>query len=122
MRRVAVLGAILLTAIWAAAQFAGNPNDSIRGSERETTVQGCLDISGLTYTLTLPSGTVFELTGNTAPLKAHVGEALQVRGVATPVMNEPGSMSEGEQTAPTIWVTSFQRISGACTATSNAIP
>ena len=100
MRRVALLGAILLSAIWVIALYAGNPNDSIRGSERETTVQGCLDISGLTYTLTLPSGAVFQMTGNTASLKAHVGEALQVRGIASPVMNEPGSMSEGEQCNP----------------------
>jgi len=122
MRKLALLATILLCAIWSVAQFEADKNSSIRGSVRETTVQGCLDISAGTYTLTLPSGAVFQLAGNTGTLKSHVGEAVQVTGVASPVAHEPGSMSEGEQTSPTIWVNTFRKISGACTGVSNSIP
>lgn len=123
MRKLALLGFVLLFWVsWTAAQTNAAPSSSMDGNIQETTIQGCLGISSGIYTLTLPSGTVFHLTGNTALLKAHVGDTVQVRGVASPVMHVPGSMSEGTQSSPTLSVTSFQRISGTCEATSNAIP
>lgn len=121
MRKFALLGSILLLSVmWAVAQYE-SPSRSTNGNAPETTVDGCLDQSEGTFILTLPSGAIFQLTGNTAPLKAHVGETVRVTGVATPVTHVPGSMSEGEQTYPTIWVSSFHKLSGACAGT-NSIP
>ena len=122
MRKLALLGSFfLLSAMWVAAQYS-NPTSSIRGNVQETTLEGCLDQSAGTFTLTLPSGAVFRLEGNTGQLKAHVGDLMQVTGVASPVTNVPGSMSEGVETQPTLRVRSFQKISGACTENNNNVP
>jgi hypothetical protein len=122
MRKLALLGSFfLLSAMWVVAQY-NNPIGSPRGNLQETTIAGCVDQEAETFTLTLASGAIFQLAGNTAQLKAHVGELMQVTGVASPVTNVPGSMSEGEQTSPTLWVSSFRPISGVCTEYTNTIP
>ena len=83
------------------------------------TVVGCLDGAIGSYTLTNQSGATYQLTGNTEPLKSHVGETIRVTGVITPIVNVPGAMSEGTQTQPSLSVNSFQRISQVCGDVNN---
>lgn len=126
MRKIILLSSILLlSAVWMVAQSdndssesgtnTGNPNSS-----RETVV-GCLEGAIGNYTLTNASGFSYQLIGNTEPLKAHVGETMQVTGELTPIVHAPGAMSEGTRTQPTLSVIEFQRISQVC-GDNNNIP
>ena len=123
MRRILLLTSILLiSSAWAMAQYESGAEAASRASAFGTTVVGCLDGAAGNYTLTLPSGSAFQLSGNETWLKGHVGETVRVWGVEFPVVRIPGSMSEGTATQPTIELRSVQPISGVCTPTSNTIP
>ena len=125
MRRILLLTSILLlSATWAMAQYDSDPYSS-EGASRSyayrTTAEGCLSGAVGNYTLTLPTGFIFQLTGHEAWMKQHVGETVRVAGIVQPVVRTPGSMSEGTETQPTMQVRALQRISGACSPTSNTI-
>jgi hypothetical protein len=85
-------------------------------------VQGCLDETLGSYNLTDPSGAGYVLTGKTAKLKGHVGQTIRVTATSQPLVNVPGSMSEGTATHPGLSVISFQKVSGVCTNGANDIP
>jgi hypothetical protein len=123
MRRICLLSAILLLfGACAAAQYGGNNAEPPgRALAYQTTLEGCLGGAAGSYTLTLPTGSVLPLTGNTEELHSFVGERVQVTGVATPIAHAPGSMSEGTETQPTMEVHSFVALSGVCSTTSNSI-
>ena len=83
------------------------------------TVQGCLSGSEGNYTLTGDNGTTYQLTGNTAELKDHVGHEVQITG------SGPGSSSESGATASsstsansptTLEVKGMKHISKTCKA------
>ena len=124
MRRIILLSSILLlSAAWTVAQSDNsssesgtNPSNPI--SSRETVV-GCLEGAIGNFTLTNASEFTYQLTGNTEPLKAHVGETLRVTGIVTPIVNVPGAMSEGTKTEPSLSVIAFQRVSQVCGDTNN---
>jgi hypothetical protein len=123
MRRICLLSAILLLfGACSAAQYGGsNAEPPGWALSYQTTLEGCLGGAAGNYTLTLPTRSVLPLTGNTEGLQEYVGERVQVTGISTPIAHEPGSMSEGTQTQPTMDVHSFIALSGACSPTSNGI-
>jgi hypothetical protein len=122
MRRILLLTAIaLLSASWSLAQTDTSPEAASRDSGYGATLVGCLTGAAGTYTLTLPAGSIYQLSANEAWLKTHVGESVRVWGVVLPVVSIPGSMSEGTSTEPTVQIHALQPLSGACTPTSNTI-
>jgi hypothetical protein len=119
MRRIFLLSAMLvLSAAWTLAQheYDSTPNSNVasRTAAYRTTVEGCLDIQSGNYILTLPSGSVFHLSGGKAQLTSHVGENVRITGVVTPVVNVPGATAEATETQPTLSVGSLMRVSGVC--------
>jgi hypothetical protein len=126
MRRIILLSSILLlSAVWMVAQSENDSSESGTSTDyplsSRATVVGCLDGAIGNYTLTNAAGATYQLTGNTEPLKAHVGETMRVTGILTPVVHTPGAMSEGTRTEPTLSVIGFQRVSQVC-GDNNNIP
>jgi hypothetical protein len=126
MKRIALLSSILLlTAVWAVAQYSSQPSTSSQSSSSDmskTTIEGCLAGSGGNYTLTDKSGTTYQLTGDTAKLQNHVGHTIQVTGTSASndssmTGKQTGSMSASSDAQPTFNVTSFKHISTTCSAT-----
>ena len=104
-----------------AAQYGDNTNSV---TQWPAIVEGCVSVangSDAGYTLTVPSGAVYQLTGNTHRLRAYVGQTIRVRGISSVTVYTPGAMSEGtdSQAQPSLSVDSFRRISGVCQGTSN---
>jgi len=118
MRKIVVpISVLLLSAAWAAAQSGGsysNESPATTPVTMNVTILGCLAGDEGGYTLTDRSGATYQLTGDTGKLRAHVGHMMQVTGVSTSVMHQPGSMSEGRETQPTLSVVSFKHISSNC--------
>lgn len=121
MKRMILLGSILLlSAVWATAQYEKpEPGMDSSGADK-TTVQGCLAGSDGSYSLTDKSGITYQLTGDTAKLQAHVGHTIEVTGTTTSNQGstgQSGSMSAPSETQPTLNVNSFKHISTSCSAT-----
>ena len=124
MRYLLLLSVLLLAAFWAAAQNDPNqtsPNQSTPvGTSGEKAVQGCLSESGGTYMLTDKSGTSFQLTGDTAKLKEHVGHEVKITGTESSASASPSGESEnskageGSSSQQTIEVSSVKHISKTC--------
>ncbi len=123
MKRSILLSLILLlAAAWLSAQqtypsgTTSSGQNSSPGSEMDsqTTVEGCLHGSSQgDYTLTDKSGNTYQLTGNTAPLRNHVGHEMRVTGL---MASESASSSSGTMGAGKhgIRITSFQHMSPSC--------
>jgi hypothetical protein len=123
MRRIILLSSILLlSAVWAVAQYGSSSENGTETISIERSVEGCLDGAIGSYTLTDSAGASYRLTGDTEQLKPHVGETLKVTGMVTPIVHEPGAMSEGTETEPTLSIISFRRVSLLCGDTNNIPP
>jgi hypothetical protein len=127
MKRIILISSLLLlSSIWAAAQYEAQSNTSQSSSDsNKMTVQGCLSGSPGSYSLMDKSGTTYQLTGDTAKLQAHVGHTIQVTGTSSAssagssssTMGKPvGSMSTPADAQPTLSVTSFKHVSPSCDA------
>lgn len=115
MKRIILLSSmLLLSAVWAAAQYESDSGSENRTVSRKMTIEGCLDGAIGSYTLTDQQGASYQLTGKTEQLKDYVGGTMRLTGVVTPVVNMPGAISEGTQTQPTMSVISIQRLSAVC--------
>jgi hypothetical protein len=119
MRRMILLSFIfLLSTVWAAAQYGGTngktPNATLDTSR--VTIVGCLGGAVGEFTLTDRSGTIYQLTGNTEKMNAHVGHTVRVTGIRPSGGAMPGSMSEdtGSETPPALSVISFEHVSPTC--------
>lgn len=53
------------------------------GSSGQTSVEGCLQGSSGSYTLTDKSGTTYQLSGDTSKLAEHVGHEVQITGTTS---------------------------------------
>jgi hypothetical protein len=76
-----VVCTLLLSAAWLRAQNenAGNPSDKPTSAEAST-VQGCLQGSNGTFTLTDESGMTYQIQGDSSTLGEHVGHEVQITG------------------------------------------
>ena len=74
--------ALLMSAAWLTAQESSQTGSAQTGGAGtgQTTVQGCLQGSSGSYTLTSDSGTAYQLQGDSAKLSKHVGHEVQITG------------------------------------------
>jgi hypothetical protein len=130
MRKTLMLAAILLlSAAWLQAQQApqgasspsnANPVSSSQagssqsGSSDSRTVEGCLQGSNGTFTLTDNAGMTFQLAGDTSKLAEHVGHEVQIKGStsgASPADSSAGAAASGPQT---LTVESVKHVAKTC--------
>jgi hypothetical protein len=82
------------------------------GAAEHMTVQGCLAGSDGNYTLTADNGTTYQLAGNTAELKDHVGHEVQITGKTSG--SNAASSSAGAAQQGVLEVKSMKHISKTC--------
>lgn len=124
MRQIFLFVSVLLLGLsWAVAQdtssqssagSAGSGQTTHASSGHEKSVEGCLSESNGSYMLTAKNGTMYQLSGDTATLKEHVGHEVKVTGAMTSGssgMSNGSAMSNGSHT---IDVTSVKHISKTC--------
>ena len=119
MKQLLLLSVLLLGVCWVAAQKDSSQTKP-SGTGSETTVEGCLGGSEGNYTLTDKNGTSYQLTGDTAKLKEHVGHEVKVTGSAGSASaaaggQAGGSMGQGSS-SQSIQVASVKHVSKTCTS------
>ena len=110
MKRIYLATAILLlSAVWMAAQQPSDPgqNNSAKHTD-ETTIQGCLNGSGTSFTLTDKSGKAYQLEGDASKLTDHVGHEVQLIGTPS-----AGSGSSSDE-QPTFTVKKLKMLAASC--------
>ncbi len=142
MRQVILCISILLLGLtWSFAQTSGSSETSPSGSganqsagaqsgasgqmgqstaSGHTTVEGCLNGSNNSYTLTDKNGNTYQLTGDTAKLSEHVGHEVKITGTASAAGSSAnggttGAMG-GSGSQQSLQVTSVKHISKSCQA------
>lgn len=124
MRQILLFFSVLLLGLsWAVAQnTASQPSAASSGSGQTThassgnakSVEGCLSESSGSYMLNAKNGMMYQLSGDTATLKEHVGHEVKITGTMTSSdsgMSNGSAMSNGTHT---IDVTSVKHISKTC--------
>jgi hypothetical protein len=121
MQRILTLAFVLLcSAAWLQAQQT-TPQGSYPGSDQtqatssQTSVEGCLQGSNGTFTLTDSSGMTYQLEGDASMLSKHVGHEVRVTGS----VSGSGTASSAGSTSPggspqTLTVTKVKHISENC--------
>jgi hypothetical protein len=125
MPKTLILGlAMLASTAWLSAQQYPQTDSSQTGkaASGQTTVQGCLEGSNGSYTLTADSGATYQLRGDTSELSKHVGHEVQITGTPSAAGSTSSAMSPkagtstgGSQRALT--VDNLKHISKSCTKT-----
>ena len=111
---------LLASAAWLQAQQYP-PTGSSHGTSSETKVEGCLQASSGSYTLTAKSGMVYRLEGDTAKLAEHVGHEVAITGTTSPATaTATGSKAStaGSASEHTLNVKDVKHISKTCKSTS----
>ncbi|HEV2469779.1 MAG TPA: DUF5818 domain-containing protein [Candidatus Sulfotelmatobacter sp.] len=124
MRQILLFVSVLLLSLsWAVAQNTSSQSSAASTSSGQTahsssgnekSVEGCLSESNGSYMLTAKNGTMYQLSGDTAKLKEHVGHEVKITGAMTSNnsgMSNGSAMSNGSHT---IDVTSVKHISKTC--------
>jgi uncharacterized protein involved in copper resistance len=82
------------------------------------TVEGCLQGSNGTFTLTDASGTTYQLQGDTAKLTEHVGHEVQITGsnsgAASPSPSSTATPSSSGANQQTLTVEKVKHVSKTC--------
>ena len=116
---------LLVSVAWvpAQSQYPQTQNPQTESSQTgatasgQTTVQGCLQGSNGSYTLTDNTGTTYQLQGDNSQLSAHVGHEVQITGStsAGSAASSPTSSAQSAGTQqPTLTVQSVKHISKSC--------
>jgi hypothetical protein len=118
MYKTLMLSLVLLTsAAWLQAQAypQSSPTQTPGEKSGHMTVEGCLQGADGNYTLTAENGTIYQLTGNTAELKEHVGHEVQITGKSSGsnAASTPSESAGGAQQA-TLDVKSMKHIAKTC--------
>src|SRR5215471_10521404 len=108
---------LLASSAWLHAQTYPQavPTQSASDSAGHMTVEGCLAGADGSYTLTATDGTIYQLTGNTAELKDHVGHEVQITG-KTSGSSAASTASAGTAQQATLDVKSMKHIAKTCKA------
>lgn len=119
----------------AASQSSGSQAGSAesQSSGSETTIRGCLNSSGGSYTLTDASGTTYQLQGESSKLSAHVNNEVEIKGTASGASGagaagstspsagssaSTGASSTGSAAGSQMFnVTKVKKVSGTCSTT-----
>jgi uncharacterized protein DUF5818 len=129
MSKTLMFAAVLLLSVaWLQAQqtpssgsspSAGSQTSSQSGdSSGAKTVEGCLQGSSGSFTLTDSSGTTYQLQGDTSKLSEHVGHEVQIKGTTSG--SAGGSSSSGSMAGSsagsqqTLNVDSVKHVSKTC--------
>jgi hypothetical protein len=117
-RTLTLLLTLLASAAWVQAQAypQSEPAQSAGAAAGYMTVQGCLSGSDGNYTLTADNGTTYQLTGNTAELKDHVGHEVQITGKTS--SSSAASSSTAATQQGVLKVKSMKHISKTCKSAS----
>jgi hypothetical protein len=111
---------LLLSATLLAQQESANPqpgsNPSDTAASRQKTIQGCLKGDGNSFTLIDDSGTTYQLEGDSAKLKNHVGHEVQVAGTVGKASGSTSSTSTGDISQPAIQVVDVKHVSSSCSS------
>jgi len=138
MTKALMLAAVLLlSAAWLQAQQDPQANPSNAGSGQAanasqtdsgsgTTVQGCLQGSSGSFTLTDKSGTTYQLGGDTSKLTEHVGHEVQIKGMTSPSApsaagsssSNPSGSSAAGGSQSTLTVKEVKHMSKTCTSSA----
>jgi Protein of unknown function (DUF5818) len=110
---------LICSAAWLLAQDqygSQSGSNQVGAAAGQKTVQGCLQGSNGTYTLTDKSGTTYQLAGDTSKFSEHVGHEVKITGTtasADATSSSMGSQAGGAQ-QPTLTVQSMKHISKTC--------
>jgi hypothetical protein len=87
-----------------------------QSAQNHVNVQGCLQGLDGNYTLTADDGTIYQLTGNTAELKEHVGHEVQITGMTSVSGAESSARASSAGATPpaSLAVKSVKHISKTC--------
>lgn len=93
---------------------ANGQSDMSRGSGGQTSVEGCLQGSNGSYTITDSTGTTYQLTGETGKLSKHVGHEVEITGSTSgsSAANSGNTMSSGSQNS--LKVQKVKMVSSSC--------
>lgn len=123
MARILLLAfTIVCSAAWLQAQdqYGSQSGSSQAGTaaSAKKTVQGCLQGSNGSYTLTDKSGTTYQLAGDTSKLSDHVGHEVKITGTTSGSSATSSSMGApvGGTQQSTLTVESMKHISKTCQA------
>jgi hypothetical protein len=125
MKNLLLMLVLLCSAAWLWAQQNPDMNSAQSGSNQaETTkasesVQGCLQSSNSSYTLTDTAGSRYQLQGATAELAEHVGQEVQVTGTitqssASSSTESPGGSTSSRSQQAMIQVQDLQHLADTC--------
>lgn len=92
------------------SQAGSNPTDRPLSQQ---TVQGCLQRAGSNFTLTDGTRTAYELEGDSAKLREHVGHEIQVAGTIGKSAASDSS-SPPKDSPSTIQVVDVRHLSSSC--------
>ena len=115
---------LLVSAAWLQAQSQYPQTGSSQtgtSASGQTTVQGCLQSSDGSYTLTADDGTKYQLQGDTSKLSAHVGHEVQITGSTTSVSSSTSPTTgtpAGATQQPSLTVQNMKHISKTCKSAS----
>jgi hypothetical protein len=111
--------ALFVSAAWLQAQQYPSAPSQPKGTAATQKVEGCLQGSGGSFTLTDNSGLTYQLQGDTAKLTDHVGHEVQITGTpAGPSAGSPSSTAAGAGSQPTLEVKSVKHVSKTCKSAS----
>src|SRR5436853_5515588 len=93
--------ALLMSTAWLAAQDSpqSGTSQTSAAASGQTNVQGCLQGSNGSYTLTADSGTTYQLQGDTSKLDKHVGHEVQITGTPSGTGSSSSAMSPNAGTS-----------------------
>jgi Protein of unknown function (DUF5818) len=124
---------LLLSAAWLQAQqypqsgsspssssptSSSQADSSQRGSESSQTVEGCLQGSNGSFTLTDNSGMTYQLAGDTSKLTEHVGHEVQIKGSTSGAGAAGAGAAAGAGGQQTLTVESVKHVSKTCKSAS----
>ena len=113
MKHLLFVSLLLLgsTVLFAQSQMSPQGSDSNGMSGSTKTVQGCLGGSDGNYSLTADNGTMYQLTGDTSKLSAHVGHEVKITGMTG---SSSSSTSTSDMSSQTLKVSSMKHIAKTC--------
>lgn len=124
MRQILLFVSVLLLGLsWAVAQNTPSQSSAASTGSGQTThassgnaksVEGCLSESNGTYMLTAKDGMMYQLSGDTATLKEHVGHEVKITGTLTSNNNGMSNGSAMSNGSHMIDVSSVKHISKTC--------
>jgi Protein of unknown function (DUF5818) len=105
---------LLLSAAWLQAQTMEKGSKA----SSQTSVEGCLQGSNGTFTVTDNSGTTYTLEGDTSKLTEHVGHEVQITGTASAASEPSSSSAPASGGSHTLTVQKVKHISKTCKSMS----